>query len=142
MMELEHRAWRRNFAKTAARSMSVKASFERRTFHVRTQSFGANSARTRPRLGDCVPLYVVAAHRPALPASAELLGICRRSDQPLRSVGRRLDGARANPALQSIRHARTRFCSEGPARRGALVDTLALRPLARHAARAIATGTG
>ena len=50
----------------------------------------------------------------------------------LRPVGRRLDGARAHPALPPLGDARARFRAGGIAAARALVDAVALRELAGH----------
>src|SRR5262249_29248832 len=72
------------------------------------------------------------ADRVQLPASADLLGLCRGGDRPVRSVGRRLDDARAALSLSPVWHPRARFRGVIVARWRALVSALALWPLARH----------
>src|SRR4051794_26414236 len=78
-----------------------------------------------------LPTRPLATHRPALPPSAELFGIRRRSRLPIWVVGGLLDGARAHFALQPMGHARARFRARHPARRRALVCAMALRTVAR-----------
>src|SRR6185437_11715294 len=88
------------------------------------------AAAFRTRAGDALSFHSVAANRAALPALADLFGIRRRSDRPVRSVGRRLDDARAHPALPFVRHVGARLRAARPARARTLVSPLALRPLA------------
>src|ERR1700685_920811 len=75
----------------------------------------------RPRFGGDLPPHAVAADRSALPAPAELLGICRRIDQPVRALGRLLDGAGANHALPALGHAWPRLRPGGAAGTGEMV---------------------
>ena len=51
----------------------------------------------------------VAAHRPQLPAPADLLAICRRGLCAPRLLGRRVDDARPRAALPAVRHVRPRL---------------------------------
>ena len=90
------------------------------------------AAAGRTRFGDNLSLYARSSHRPALPASAELLGICRRIDHAIRPVGGRLDGARAHPALLALGHARARFRAGQITRWCKVVAAVALWPLAGH----------
>src|SRR5436305_2031335 len=62
----------------------------------------APQCRTRHDLA--VPAYAFAAGRIQLPPSADLLGICGRSDRPLRPVGRRLDDIGAAAAMSAMGH--------------------------------------
>src|SRR5712691_6912737 len=92
----------------------------------------AGAAQFRPRADQALSLHPVAAHRIALPASADLLGICRRGDRAAWPVGGRLDGARAHPALPPVGNRGARFRSAPTAGWGALVSAVALRSLAGH----------
>src|SRR6185437_6883447 len=92
----------------------------------------ATAAIDRARVGSVLPLHAGAADRSALPSSAGLLRIRRRGNWPLRTVGRRLDGAGADSALSSMRHPRAGFRTGRAACARALVAAVALRPLAGH----------
>ena len=68
-----------------------------------------------------LPLYILAADRVSLPAPADLFRIWRRGARPVRAVGRRLDDARPDLPLPSVRNFRARLCSRretGGARAG------------------------
>src|SRR5713101_3527510 len=76
---------------------------------------GRGSGAPRPRpgagrawAGQALPLFLLRAGGVPLPSSAHLLELCRRSDRPLRPVGRRLDDAGAALPLPSIRNLRAR----------------------------------
>src|SRR5262249_28737486 len=73
-----------------------------------------------------------------LPASADLLGLCRRSDRALRALGWRLDDARAALPLSSVGDVWARPCARIAAARIALVSALALRFLAAGQYRSVA----
>src|SRR5882757_4523979 len=90
----------------------------------------AAQCRARPDLD--LPAHAVAAGRLQLPASADLLGLWRRSDRAVRTVGRRMDDAGAAVALPALGHLRHRQCAIDAAAGRALVSALALRPLARR----------
>jgi hypothetical protein len=87
------------------------------------------AAACRPRAGAGLSLHALAAGRFPLPASPDLLGICRRGARPLRPVGRLLDDARAAVALPPLGHLRHRPRARGGAHGRALVSAVALRPL-------------
>ena len=61
---------------------------------------------------------------------ADVLGLCRPGDRPLRTLGRFMDGARSLSALPPVGHRRARFRAGYIAGRRALVPALALRTLA------------
>src|SRR6478752_1366062 len=90
-----------------------------------------SAAPGRAGFGHGLSLYAVAPHRAALPAPAELLGIRRRGDRPLRALGRWMDGSRPHPALPPLGNSGTGFRARCPARRIALVHALALWALER-----------
>src|SRR5471032_205294 len=92
----------------------------------------APAAAFRARPGGALSLYAGVADRSALPASAVLFRICRRGDRPFRSVGGRLDGTRAHPALPAVGDARARFRAGRCVGRRPLVGAVALRTLARN----------
>src|SRR5262245_14527873 len=92
------------------------------------------ACRTRAHQG--LQLLVLGAGRVPLPPPADLLGLCRRGDFPLRAVGGRLDDAGAAVPLSSVRNRRARFRAAAAARAGALVSALALWPLAWNQLRA------
>src|SRR5205085_7627093 len=84
----------------------------------------------RPRPGENLSLYALAAGWLPLPASADLFGVRRRGARPLRPVGRLLDDARAIAALSPMGHIGHRPLTAERAARRKLVRALALRPLA------------
>src|SRR5476649_143939 len=93
---------------------------------------GAAAAPGRARVRYSLPLHLVAAHRPALPAPAELFGIRRRIDHALRPLGGRLDGPGANQPLPALGNSWPRLRAGRLAAGRALVDAVALRTVARH----------
>ena len=58
-------------------------------------------------------LTLSSAHRPAVPLSAELLGLCGRGDRPPRPVGRDVDGRCADLPLPSVGRLRIRSAAAG-----------------------------
>ena len=100
----------------------------------------AAAAQCRSRADLDLPAHAVAAGRLQLPASADLLGLRRRSHRTLRPVGRRMDDAGADitlPAMGDFRH------RQRPARKttgGAMVSAVALRPMAQRQ-RVVACGS-
>jgi len=85
---------------------------------------------TRDDLG--LPAHPIAAGWLQLPASAELLGLWRRGDRALWTLGRRLDDAGAAVALSALGHLGNRQCSLNKAARRAMVFALAVWTLARR----------
>src|SRR5580700_6148731 len=75
---------------------------------------------------------LVKAYRLSLPASADMLRLCRPGARSLRPVGRRLDDAGAPVALPSVGHFGIGLRAGNVAGQGALVPAVALRPLARR----------
>src|SRR4051812_35428416 len=92
----------------------------------------ATTAQRRSRTDLDLPAYAVAVGRLQLPASADLLGVWRRSHRTLRTVGRRMDDAGADLTLPALGHFRYRQRPARQAVRRALVSALALRTLARR----------
>src|SRR5882757_4669242 len=90
----------------------------------------AAQCRARPDLD--LPAHAVAAGRLQLQASADLLGLWRRSDRTLRTVGRRMDDAGSDPALPALGHVRHRQRAARTTAGRALVSAVALRALARR----------
>ena len=68
----------------------------------------AAAAQRRTRADLDLSPHAVAAGRLQLPASADLLGLWRRGDRTLRTVGRRMDDAGAAVALPALGHVRHR----------------------------------
>jgi hypothetical protein len=93
------------------------------------------TTRSGPRARESLSLHIIAFDRVPLPASADVLRICRRSARAAWPLGRRLDDTRkivAVPPLWDIR-SRLRAKETGTC---PLVHALALRTLARHQRRA------
>src|SRR6516225_1761601 len=92
----------------------------------------APAAECRKGADLALPAHLVGAGGLQLPSPADLLGLCRRGDCPLWSLGWRLDDASTAVALPSLRHLghrqRTSRCAAG----GAVVPALALWTLARR----------
>src|SRR3954454_11462273 len=88
----------------------------------------------RPRAREGLSVYIVAAGRFPLPASADLLGVCRRGPRSFWALGRLLDDAGAPAALPAMGHIGHRSRSGSCAAARALVRALALRPLGALAA--------
>ena len=91
----------------------------------------SSAAQRRARADLDLPAHAVAAGRLQLPASADLLGLWRRSDRTVRIVGRRMDDAGADAALPALGHIRHRQCAARTAGR-AMVSAVALWTLARR----------
>ena len=90
------------------------------------------AAQCRPRADLDLPAHAVAAGRLQLPAPADLLGLWRRGDRTVRTVGRRLDDAGAAVALPSFGHIRHRQRAARHAAGRAMVSAVAIRTLARR----------
>lgn len=71
-------------------------------------------------------LFAVRLHGPAMPLSADLLGLCGRGHTNAWRLGRRMDGRGANLPLPSLGRARVRPGARAGARRRALVSALDL----------------
>jgi hypothetical protein len=95
------------------------------------QRSGATAAQCRARDDLGLSTHFVAAGRFQLPASAELLGLRRRGDRALWTLGRRMDDAGAAVALSALGHLGDRQCSADAAGRRAMVLAMAVRTLAR-----------
>lgn len=91
----------------------------------------AGATRGRPRSGEGLSLHILAADRVPLPASADVLGICRRGARAAWPLGRRLDDTCKIVAVSSLWDIRSRLRAEETGR-CTLVHALALRTLARH----------
>ena len=81
--------------------------------------------------------HTLSARRLLLPPSTDLLGLWRRSDCTVRTLGRRMDDAGAATPLSSLRHIRNRPGAFGFAEPRALVPAVALWSLARRQRTAI-----
>src|SRR5882762_3228941 len=90
------------------------------------------AAQSRARRDLDLPPHAVAAGRLQLPPSADLLGLWRRGDRALWTMGRRLDDPRPIAALPALRHVRHRQRAAGRAARRAVVPALALWAMARR----------
>src|SRR5436190_15913003 len=77
-----------------------------------------------------LPLHAGWLGRPGVPPSADLLGLCRGSNQPVRPMGGRLDDPCTTVPLSSLRDFRARFPPACIAAELPVVSALAVRPLA------------
>src|SRR6478672_6322992 len=110
----------------AHRSVTAKV------MHGLCQHGAPSAAQCGARADLDLPAYAVAPGRLQLPASADMLGVWRRSDRAFRPVGRRMDDAGADPALPALGHIRHRQCSTDQAAGRAVVSAVALWTLARR----------
>src|SRR5438067_6146905 len=78
-----------------------------------------------------LPAHALSAGRLQLPASADLLGIWRRGDRTVRTVGRRMDDAGAVVALPALGYVGHRQRSARKTSWRTMVSAVALWPLAR-----------
>src|SRR5580692_4545483 len=92
-------------------------------FGLRPRS-GAAAAQCRAHHDLGLSAYPFTAGRLQLPPPADLLGLWRRGDRALRTVGRRMDDAGAAVALSALGHLRDRQCSVDKARWRAMVSAL------------------
>lgn len=77
-----------------------------------------------------LPAQPVASRRIQLPTSADMLGLRRRGDRAFRSLGRRMDDARALAALPTLGDFRNRQRAADKTIRCTLVFAVAVRALA------------
>jgi hypothetical protein len=103
-----------------------------KTMHGLCQHRPSSAAQCRTRADMDLSAFAVAAGRLQLPASADMLGVWRRSDRTFRFVGRRLDDAGAAVALPSLGHVRHRQRAAYGAPGCAMVSAVALRTVARR----------
>lgn len=96
------------------------------------QRRGAAAAQCGTRGDLDLPTYFIAAGRLQLPSFADLLGLWRRGDRALRTVGRRMDDAGAAVALSALGHLGNRQCSADKPPGRAMVSAMAVRTLARR----------
>lgn len=90
------------------------------------------TADRRTRAHQDVSIYPLTSDRVSLPASADLLRICRCSARPVWPLGRRLDDARAAVPLSPLWNVRARFRAAITAATRALVSAMALWTMARN----------
>src|SRR5258708_4875373 len=93
--------------------------------------FSATAAQCRTRDDLALPAHAVAAGRLQLPPSADLLGLRRRGDRALRTVGRRMDDPGAAVALPALGHFRNRQRAADETAGRAMVSAVAVWTMAR-----------
>ena len=91
---------------------------------------GKKPPACRPRTRNGVSLQPFRIDRPNLPAPAELLRIRRRGARPIRTLGRRVDDARAGLPLPSVGNVRIGLRGGATPAALALVPAMALWPMA------------
>src|SRR3954466_7825930 len=91
----------------------------------------------RPRAGKGLSLHAVSIGGLSLPASSDLLGVCRRGARPTRPLGRLVDDACAAAALSPVGYVRHRPGARDGAAPRAVVRTLALRAMDLGSARGL-----
>jgi hypothetical protein len=113
-------------------AFAVQAAIAVRALRGLFASRRTTAATGRPRDNLALSAHALAAGRLQLPASADLLGLRRRSDRAFWIVGRRMDDAGPAIALSAVRHLRDRQRAGDKTRWRALVSSVAVRTLARR----------
>src|SRR5271156_3306521 len=99
----------------------------------------SRAAARRPRADPVLPAHALEPHWPAVPLSAELLGLCGCGDRAARPLGGLLDGGCARLPLPPVGRRRLRSAARSAVPRrlvGSALALWALAPVVERGARA------